>query len=84
MGEIDGGRMMEGYVPVPGGRIHLRDTGRGAPIVLLHAGIVDSRAWEPVAVRLAAAGRAVAGTSETSRCGRATCPASVERNRPGS
>ena len=33
-------------VPVPGGRLRITDDGAGAPVVLLHAGIVDSRAWD--------------------------------------
>jgi 3-oxoadipate enol-lactonase len=48
--------LKERSVAVPGGRLHVIDRGDGPPIVLLHAGIVDSRAWEPVATRLAAAG----------------------------
>jgi pimeloyl-ACP methyl ester carboxylesterase len=46
-------------VPVPGGRLHVVDQGTGTPIVLLHSGIVDSRAWEPVTGRLVAAGHRV-------------------------
>jgi len=48
--------MTERTVPVPGGRLHVLDEGAGSPIVLLHAGIVDSRAWRPVTDRLVAAG----------------------------
>jgi hypothetical protein len=60
----------ESSVAVPGGRLHVSDRGDGPSLVLLHAGIVDSRAWEPVATRLAAAGyRVVAfdrrGTGES-------------------
>ena len=43
-------------VPVPGGRLPVVDEGDGPPILLLHAGIVDSRAWEPLVPHLVAAG----------------------------
>jgi 3-oxoadipate enol-lactonase len=43
-------------VPVPGGRLSVVDVGDGPPILLLHAGIVDARAWEPLVPHLAAAG----------------------------
>jgi len=43
-------------VPVPGGRLFVVDEGAGPPILLLHAGIVDSRAWEPIVPDLVAAG----------------------------
>jgi pimeloyl-ACP methyl ester carboxylesterase len=48
--------MTERFVEVPGGRLAVTDTGTGRPIVLLHAGIVDSRAWAPLVGRLQAAG----------------------------
>ena len=48
--------MTERSVAVPGGHLHVLDEGAGSPIVLLHAGIVDARAWEPLSVRLVAAG----------------------------
>ena len=37
----------ERMIPVPGGRLHAVGEGDGPPIVLLHAGVVDSRVWEP-------------------------------------
>lgn len=43
-------------IPVPGGRLLAVDEGSGPPIALIHAGIVDSRAWEPLVPRLVAAG----------------------------
>jgi len=43
-------------VSVPGGRLPAIDEGDGPPILLLHAGIVDSRAWEPLVPHLVAAG----------------------------
>lgn len=43
-------------IPVPGGRLFAVDEGTGPPVALLHAGIVDSRAWEPLVPRLVAAG----------------------------
>lgn len=43
---------------VPGARLHVVDEGDPAdpPVVLLHAGIADLRAWDPVAPRLLEAG----------------------------
>jgi 3-oxoadipate enol-lactonase len=41
---------------VPGGRLNLVDEGTGPPIVLLHAGIADLRAWDAVVPFLNAAG----------------------------
>jgi 3-oxoadipate enol-lactonase len=43
-------------VAVPGGRLQVLDEGSGSPIVLLHAGIVDSRAWAQLVARLVPAG----------------------------
>ena len=43
-------------IPVPGGRLAAVDEGEGPPILLLHAGIVDARAWEPLVPHLVAAG----------------------------
>jgi 3-oxoadipate enol-lactonase len=60
------------FVDVPGGRLWVADDGAGPPIVLLHAGIADQRAWDPMIPGLVAAGyRAVrydgrgSGRSET-------------------
>jgi 3-oxoadipate enol-lactonase len=66
--------MTDLFVPVPGGRIHVVDEGRRGdpPVLLLHAGIVDLRAWDDVVPHLLAGGyRAVRrdgrgfGTTET-------------------
>ena len=46
-------------IAVPGGRLYAVDEGSGPPIALLHAGIVDSRAWEPLVPQLVAAGHRV-------------------------
>jgi len=43
-------------VPFPGGRLSVVDEGEGPPILLLHAGIVDARAWDPLVPHLVAAG----------------------------
>ncbi len=48
--------MSERYVDVPGGRLAVHDFGAGPPIVLLHADIVDSWAWEPLTPFLLDAG----------------------------
>ncbi len=53
--------MTERRVDVPGGSLALRDFGAGPPIVLMHASIVTSWAWEPLTPFLLDAGyRAVA------------------------
>ena len=58
---MDSSQPTSRVVDVPGGRLHVIDQGAGVPILLLHAGIVDARAWEPLMDHLAAAGyRAVA------------------------
>lgn len=44
------------HVDVPGGRIPIVDEGAGPPIVLIHAGIVDLRAWELLVPYLTTAG----------------------------
>jgi len=43
-------------VDVPGCRLHVVDDGAGPPIVLLHAGVADLRAWDGLAPPLVAAG----------------------------
>ena len=43
-------------VPVPGGRLFTVDDGDGPPVVLLHAGIVDLRAWDALVPLLVARG----------------------------
>ena len=48
--------MAERYIDVRGGRLAVHDFGSGPPIVLLHAGIVDSWAWEPLTPFLLQAG----------------------------
>jgi len=46
----------ERIIPVPGGRLSAVAEGDGPPIVLLHAGVVDSRVWEPFVPLLTDAG----------------------------
>jgi pimeloyl-ACP methyl ester carboxylesterase len=46
----------EQLVPVPGGSLFAVSEGNGPPIVLLHAGVVDSRVWEPFVPLLTGAG----------------------------
>jgi 3-oxoadipate enol-lactonase len=43
-------------VAVPGGRLWVTDEGSGPPILLFHAGIVESAAWAPLTSLLRAAG----------------------------
>ena len=50
------GAMSSRQVEVPGGRLAVRDEGAGPPIVLLHAGVADLRAWDDVVPPLIAAG----------------------------
>jgi pimeloyl-ACP methyl ester carboxylesterase len=47
---------MERWVDVPGGRLFVVDEGAGPPIVLLHPGIGDLRAWDLLAPILVASG----------------------------
>ena len=47
------------HVEVPGSRLHVIDEGAGPPIVLLHAGIADHRAWDTMVPPLVAAGHRV-------------------------
>ena len=44
------------WLPVPGGTLHLKVEGDGPPILLVHAGIVDLRAWDPLVPFLVDAG----------------------------
>ena len=48
--------MTERSIDVPGGRLAVHDFGEGPAIVLLHASIVDSWAWEPLTPFLLDAG----------------------------
>jgi 3-oxoadipate enol-lactonase len=43
-------------VDVPGGRLTVADDGSGPPILLLHAGVADVRAWDAMVPPLVAAG----------------------------
>jgi pimeloyl-ACP methyl ester carboxylesterase len=43
-------------VEVPGGSLYVVDDGSGPPILLLHAGVADLRAWDVVVAPLVAAG----------------------------
>lgn len=43
-------------VKVPGGSLHVVDDGAGPPILLLHAGVADLRAWDAMVAPLVAAG----------------------------
>jgi 3-oxoadipate enol-lactonase len=46
----------ERWIDVPGGRLYSVADGEGRPIVLIHAGIADLRAWDPMIDGLVAAG----------------------------
>ena len=47
---------MERLIDVPGGRLYAESDGTGSPVVLIHAAIVDLRAWDRVVPGLVAAG----------------------------
>jgi len=47
---------LETMVAVPGGRLHVVADGDGPPIILLHAGIADLRAWDAMVPLLVQAG----------------------------
>jgi pimeloyl-ACP methyl ester carboxylesterase len=46
-------------VAVPGGKLNVVDEGDGPPIVLIHAGVADLRAWDDVVPHLTRAGHRV-------------------------
>jgi pimeloyl-ACP methyl ester carboxylesterase len=48
--------MSERYIALPRGRLAVHDFGSGPAVLLLHAGIVDSWAWEPLTPFLLDAG----------------------------
>ena len=48
--------MTEMHADVPGGRLFVVDDGDGPPIVLLHAGVADIRAWDAMVEPLTSAG----------------------------
>ena len=48
--------MTTSHVDVPGGRLLVVDEGAGPPIVLIHAGIADHRAWDALVPPLLSAG----------------------------
>lgn len=47
---------MTSELPVPGGHLHVEETGSGPPVVLLHGGALDGRMWAHQVPALAAAG----------------------------
>ncbi len=51
---------MERFIDVPGGRLFVVDEGNGPPVVLVHAGIVDHRAWDALVPHLVGGGFRVA------------------------
>ncbi|MEO7665125.1 MAG: alpha/beta hydrolase [Candidatus Limnocylindrales bacterium] len=44
------------WLPVPGGTLHIKVEGDGPPILLIHAGIADLRAWDALVPLLVDAG----------------------------
>ena len=48
--------MTDSHVDVPGGRLFVVDEGEGPPVVLLHAGVADLRAWDGMVAPLTGAG----------------------------
>ena len=51
--------MVTRHVDVTQGRIGVRQSGEGAPVVFLHGALVDGRLWDPVVERLGGEVRAV-------------------------
>lgn len=51
--------MTQTWVDVPGARLNVVDEGAGPPVVLLHAGVADLRAWDAMTPLLVAAGHRV-------------------------
>lgn len=49
-------KVMSSKVVVPGGSLNVVDEGEGPPILLIHAGVADLRAWDDVVPPLTAAG----------------------------
>jgi 3-oxoadipate enol-lactonase len=47
---------MERFIDVPGGRLCVVEEGDGPPVVLVHAGIVDLRAWDAFVPHLVVGG----------------------------
>ena len=47
------------WVEVPGAKLPYVERGEGQPVVLVHGGISDLTAWDPIQVRLAGAYRAI-------------------------
>jgi len=39
--------VQSGFLPVEGGRLYYETAGQGQPLVMIHAGIADSRMWTP-------------------------------------
>ncbi len=58
-GQIRRARGWERPLDVPGGSLFVQREGSGSPILLLHAGIVDSRAWDALVPHLTARGHHV-------------------------
>lgn len=48
-----------GFVPVEGARLWYEEVGAGPPLVLLHAGLGDSRMWDPQVAAFAPAHRVI-------------------------
>jgi pimeloyl-ACP methyl ester carboxylesterase len=48
--------MTQTWIDVPGARLNVVDEGAGSPVVLLHAGVADLRAWDAMAPMLVTAG----------------------------
>lgn len=51
--------MTDHAIDVPGSRLNVVDDGAGPPIILLHAGVADLRAWDAMVTPLVAAGHRV-------------------------
>ncbi len=49
----------EHRIPVNGGHLHAEVSGDGPPVLLLHAGVTDSRVWDPIVPALAGRHRVI-------------------------
>ncbi len=71
--------MTRSFVDVPRGRLLVVDEGSGPPVVLLHAGIADSRSWDAMISPLTAAGYRIVRYDQRGVGGSSTDPVEYSR-----